>query len=258
MAAFREAVRQGVRAIETDFHATVDHQLVVMHDPTVDRMTQGEGRIDQLTLDQIRDLKVASRHQVPTADDVLGYAAREKLFVDMEIKCPEKPGVECIIADKVRQHGMQGQVTITADDPQFLQRMKGELPEATTGLVMRAKPLYRKTGLAAAAGAVGLGLAGTLAGLPVLAAVVGGAAVGAAVGFHLLKRHLQSKGINQGSDHLMPHWLLVDRHLVEKAAERGKEVVPYGVNEHGRGERLQRLGVHGLITDYPERFRSSD
>ncbi len=258
MAAFREAVRQGVRAIETDFHATADNQLVVMHDPTVDRMTEGEGRIEHLTLDQIKKLKVAHQHDIPTADDVLGYAAREKLFVDLEIKCPEKLGVEKTIAAKVRQHGMESQVTITADESQFLQRMKGELPEATTGLVMRARPLYKLTGWAAAAGAVGLGLAGTLAGLPVLAAVLGGAVVGAAVGFHLVKRHLQSKGLNQGSDHLMPHWLLVDRHLVDRAAERGQEVVPYGVNGEGRGERLKRLGVHGLITDYPERFLGSD
>lgn len=254
MAAFREAVRQGVRAIETDFHETSDQELVVMHDGKVDRMTDGKGEISQLTGSQIAQLRIQGQHAVPTADDVLSYAHDQNLFVDCEIKCPGNQGVEKRLAAKIRQHDMADHVVLTADDPAFLQRMKGELPEATTGLVMRAKPLYRLTGALALGGAVLGGVAAAVLGGPVGLAAAGGLLAGAVGGFHFVKRHLQNKGLKQGSDHLMPHWMLVDKSLVRKAAAQGREVVPYGVNGEGRGERLKRLGVYGLITDYPERF----
>ncbi len=254
MAAFREARRQGVSAIETDFHETSDQTLVVMHDGKVDRMTDGKGEISHMTAADVARLKIKGDHAVPTADDVLSFAHDNNLFVDCEIKCPDNPGVEKRIAAKIRQHEMGEHVVITADEPGFLQRMKTEMPEAPTGLVMRAKPLYKPTAMLAAGGAVLGGVAAALTGVPLVAgAVVGLVTVGGAA-FHFIKRHLQNKGLNQGSDHLMPHWLLVDKHLVQKAAAQGREVVPYGVNGEARGERLQRLGVYGLITDYPERF----
>ncbi len=50
-----------------------------------------------------------------------------------------------------------------------------------------------------------------------------------------------------------PDYRLVDRALIEAAHERGMEVIPWTVNERADMERLQRLGVDGLITDYPDR-----
>lgn len=254
MAAFREAVKQGVRAIETDFHETRDVEFFSMHDPKVDRMTDGHGEIKELTSDQMRQLRIGGQHVVPSADDICSFVKQENLYLDWEVKCPQNEGLADRIAAKLRQHGIERQTVVTADDPEFLQKMKGVLPEAPTGLVMRAKPLYKPTAYLAAGAAVVGGVAAFMTGVPIVAGVVGGLVAGGAAAFHCIKRHLQNKGLNQGSDHLMPHWLLVDRHLVDRAAAQGREVVPYGVNSEGRGERLKRLGVHGLITDYPNKF----
>lgn len=60
LAAFREAIRLGVQQIEFDVRATADSQLVIMHDSTVDRTTNGHGSVSHLTLEQIRRLDAGS------------------------------------------------------------------------------------------------------------------------------------------------------------------------------------------------------
>ncbi|GAE34382.1 glycerophosphodiester phosphodiesterase [Halalkalibacter akibai] len=56
MAAFNQAVELGVDAIEFDIHITKDQHLVAIHDPTVDRTTDGVGRVDELSLEEIKEL----------------------------------------------------------------------------------------------------------------------------------------------------------------------------------------------------------
>src|ERR687891_2110449 len=52
--AFKTAIDKGADVLELDVHATADGELVVLHDTTVDRTTNGTGRVDRLTLEQIR------------------------------------------------------------------------------------------------------------------------------------------------------------------------------------------------------------
>ena len=76
--AFREAVRVGAEGIELDVHLSKDGYLIVMHDETVDRTTDGHGEIQQLTLNELKQLDAGSWFQknpsvqcVPTLEDVL-------------------------------------------------------------------------------------------------------------------------------------------------------------------------------------------
>jgi glycerophosphoryl diester phosphodiesterase len=57
--AFKTALTKGVDMIELDVHATKDGEIVVLHDTTVDRTTNGTGRVDELTLAQIKALDAA-------------------------------------------------------------------------------------------------------------------------------------------------------------------------------------------------------
>ena len=59
--AFRESARLGVDMLDTDLHATTDGALVLSHDDTVDRLTDGHGRIRDLTLAQLRRLDAGYR-----------------------------------------------------------------------------------------------------------------------------------------------------------------------------------------------------
>lgn len=57
--AFKTAKEKGAEVLELDVHATADRELVVIHDATVDRTTNGEGRVDGMTLDEIKELDAA-------------------------------------------------------------------------------------------------------------------------------------------------------------------------------------------------------
>jgi glycerophosphoryl diester phosphodiesterase len=57
--AFRTAVEKGSDVLELDVHATADRELVVLHDATVDRTTNGTGAVDEMTLEQIKELDAA-------------------------------------------------------------------------------------------------------------------------------------------------------------------------------------------------------
>ncbi len=57
--ALKTAVEKGGDVLELDVHATADRKLVVLHDSTVDRTTNGEGRVDQMSLEEIKELDAA-------------------------------------------------------------------------------------------------------------------------------------------------------------------------------------------------------
>jgi glycerophosphoryl diester phosphodiesterase len=59
MFAFKTSLQKGVDVLELDVHATSDRELVVIHDATVDRTTNGTGRVDSMTLEQIKELDAA-------------------------------------------------------------------------------------------------------------------------------------------------------------------------------------------------------
>lgn len=95
LAAFKEAVRVGADGIELDIHLTKDQQLVVIHDETVDRTTDGFGEINQLTLKEIKKLDAGSwftrnpvQQEIPTFNEVLEllYEEQFKGVLNVEIK----------------------------------------------------------------------------------------------------------------------------------------------------------------------------
>ncbi|NEB79590.1 glycerophosphodiester phosphodiesterase [Streptomyces sp. SID14478] len=69
--AFRRAVGLGYRYIETDVHATADGRLVAFHDETLDRVTDGSGRIADLPWDDVRHARVADSEPVPLFEELL-------------------------------------------------------------------------------------------------------------------------------------------------------------------------------------------
>jgi glycerophosphoryl diester phosphodiesterase len=78
LAAFREAIRLGVHQIEFDIRLTKDGQCVLMHDPTVDRTTNGQGKLADLTLEEVRRLDAGIKkapcfagERVPTLREAL-------------------------------------------------------------------------------------------------------------------------------------------------------------------------------------------
>lgn len=87
LAAFKLAIAQGYRAIECDVQLTSDGHLVVIHDETVDRTTDGKGWVSKKTLDQIQRLRIEDGEHVPTLQEVYYLVvlhARRKLIIEIK------------------------------------------------------------------------------------------------------------------------------------------------------------------------------
>lgn len=90
--AFREAVRRGARQIEFDVQQTKDGVLVVMHDTTVDRTTDGRGRVRDLSFDEIRKLDAGAKKnakftgtKVPTFEEVMEVLP-DNVWINIHLK----------------------------------------------------------------------------------------------------------------------------------------------------------------------------
>jgi glycerophosphoryl diester phosphodiesterase len=86
MAAFRAAVNQGVDAIEIDLRGTKDGAVVIMHDETVDRTTNGIGRVADQTLAELKRLDAGQGESIPTYEEVLQFLAGTCVTLLLDIK----------------------------------------------------------------------------------------------------------------------------------------------------------------------------
>ncbi|MPY50101.1 glycerophosphodiester phosphodiesterase [Streptomyces acidicola] len=84
VAQFRRAVEAGYRYIETDVHATADGQLVAFHDATLDRVTDGAGRIADLPWQDVRHARVSGVEPVPLFEELLETFPEVRWNVDMK------------------------------------------------------------------------------------------------------------------------------------------------------------------------------
>ena len=109
---FRYALELGVDRTECDVHLTRDDQLIVMHDRTVDRTTDGTGAIRDLTFAQIRSLDAGKGERVPRLADVLELV-RDKAILLIELK---GEGVERQAVQTVKDMHMDEQVVFTSFD----------------------------------------------------------------------------------------------------------------------------------------------
>ncbi|MDH6520500.1 glycerophosphoryl diester phosphodiesterase [Streptomyces sp. SAI-135] len=81
---FRRAVEAGYRYLETDVHATADGKLVAFHDTTLDRVTDGAGRIADLPWAEVRHARVAGREPVPLFEELLETFPEARWNVDVK------------------------------------------------------------------------------------------------------------------------------------------------------------------------------
>lgn len=84
LAQFRRAVAAGYRYIETDVHATADGRLVAFHDSTLDRVTDGAGRIADLPWEDVRHARVGGKEPVPLFDELLEVFPEVRWNIDVK------------------------------------------------------------------------------------------------------------------------------------------------------------------------------
>ena len=105
LSGFELAISQGADLIEIDLHLSADGQLVVIHDDTVDRTTDGTGRVDDLSFDELRALDAGSwmcpkfaGERIPTFSEVLELSAnRAGIVVEVKHGSDQYPNIERLL-----------------------------------------------------------------------------------------------------------------------------------------------------------------
>jgi glycerophosphoryl diester phosphodiesterase len=164
LAAFEAAVEAGAAAVEFDVRMTADGHAVVLHDPSVDRTTDGSGPVAGLTLLEVKRLHVRSSTgepaEVPTLAETLALLSG-RAGIDVEIKnLPGEPDydpdVESAVEATLRaldDAAFVGPVVVSSFNPRSIARSRELAPGVPTGLLtIELMPAGDAVALASAGG----------------------------------------------------------------------------------------------------------
>lgn len=209
--AFRNAIALGCDLLELDVHRTADGELAVIHDPTLDRTSDGTGVVASLAAAELRRARLRgpdgalTDEPVPLLDDVLALAAPARVELLVEVKGPAAgsgvryerggapvpgpryEGLEETLLAKLAKAGLERRATIMAFNPAVLARVRALAPGRRMALLVAAhhvaqagSPPEAAVEWARRAGATDAGLQHTLVNdAVVLAARAAGLALGA-------------------------------------------------------------------------------
>ncbi len=215
LASFKLAVQQGAPAIELDVKLTADKEVVVLHDPTLDRTTNGKGALSDFTLAEIKKLDAGTHFSetfrgepIPTLAEVFETVGRQVL-VNVELTNYATPRDDLVdrVAPLIKKYGMQERVMFSSFHPLNLIRARRLIPEIPLGLLLpegRAGRILRTFG-------------------------------GEFIPHEALHPYLDD----------------VNEKLVERTHRQGHRVNVWTVNRAEDMRRLFRMGVDGIFTDDP-------
>eukprot|EP01106_Pelomyxa_sp_JSP_P010094 TRINITY_DN27156_c0_g1_i1.p1 TRINITY_DN27156_c0_g1~~TRINITY_DN27156_c0_g1_i1.p1 ORF type:complete len:381 (-),score=91.38 TRINITY_DN27156_c0_g1_i1:108-1250(-) len=106
---FRRALELGVDRVECDLRLTKDHNVVVCHDATIDRTSNGRGYIKNLTLKELLEYDFGMGEKIPTLDQLLQLVKPSGKILHIELK---ESGVEQSMVHSIHKHGMCNQVLV--------------------------------------------------------------------------------------------------------------------------------------------------
>lgn len=234
MAAFEQAFALGVDAFEYDVHRTVDGHLVVIHDASVDRTTDGSGLVNEMTLEEVQGLDAGYHFKdetgafsfrgqgvyIPTLEEVFAHYPTTRQLI--EIKDTNDPALYEEIIHELWQlivtYGMEDQVMIGSFDHAINERFAevswGQIPigageDAVRSFVKMHVPYLN--GLAKAP-------------------------------FDSLQLPVEQEGHN-----------LTTRNIIRSAKKRNISLYYWTINEEEEIKELILKGVDGIISDYPNR-----
>lgn len=232
MYAFANAAELGVDVIEMDVHSTRDGELVVIHDETVDRTTDGTGRVREFTLAQLKELDAGYTWTpdngkrfpfrglglaVPTLAEV--FAAFPDKAINIEIK-QFQPSIIAPLSRLIRDCNMTERVLIASVDTNALKEFRRVCPHVATSAGEQETRFFY---------AMHIAHMGRLCKAPAHA--------------------FQVPQYSDGREVVTPSFL--------KAAHgRNMEVHVWTINDAEDMRRLINMGIDGIVTDYPDRLLS--
>ena len=214
--AFQSAVNLGVEMIELDVQLSRDGALVVIHDLTLDRTTNGRGLVRQHDWGALRQLDTGSwfaprfaGQRVLRLEDVIALAAgRVGLNVEMKGGAADWQELASGLIHTLQASRFLDATIVSCFEPFALERIRAESNDVRLGLLWQSPNLEEAWAWA-----------------------------------HTLR-----------ATSLHPYWALVSADLIRKAHDRGLQVFAWTVNDVEVMRRLIREGVDGIMSDVPERF----
>jgi len=144
VAAIREAIAIGADMAEIDVTLTADERVVVIHDETLQRTTNGSGNVADHSFDEIRNLDAGSwfapqfvGEKVPTLGEVLD-TTKGRILLNVEIKSEAVDrGISDKVAAAIKERGMTDQVVVSSSSPTALEQMHAVAPEIRTAVLYK-------------------------------------------------------------------------------------------------------------------------
>ncbi|MBK7974288.1 MAG: glycerophosphodiester phosphodiesterase [Deltaproteobacteria bacterium] len=144
LAGFESGLANGAQILETDAHTTRDGVVVLLHDDTVDRTTDGTGAIHDLTLAEVKSLDAGYRFTrdggatfpyrgtgvtIPTLDEVLDRFPRERFLIEIK---QTNPPIEADVIAAIERHGISRQVCLASFVDTVVRRVRDLAPDLCT------------------------------------------------------------------------------------------------------------------------------
>lgn len=217
LASFRLALEQGADALELDVHMSADGDIIVCHDATVNRTTDGQGAIDRMSTAELRQLDAGrwfherfAGERLPLLEEVFQLVP-DNMMINVEIKCPYSTRLEERLLGLLREYGRMETVVLSSFSHRILGRLQAAEPELRVGLLYSADVAFPHRKLA------------------------------------------ELSGMNVYSLH--PSYRLIGPEDVADSTAHGLQVYVYTVNDERSQLAAREAGVSGIITDYPGRLR---
>jgi glycerophosphoryl diester phosphodiesterase len=218
MTSFAHALELGADWIECDVHLSSDGAVVVIHDETLDRTTNGHGLVKDHTLAELEALDAGAwfsaeyaSERIPTLDELLGFARDRRTVVDIEIKNAPLyyAGIEDAVVAALDRNDMSENAIVISFDHAAVQRVKALDSRVATGVLYAGRPVD--------------------------------------AGVHLARQ--------TSADALLPHWAYVTAEDVQTAHAAGLAVAPWATSDPDILRRLVQVGVDGIGTNHPDVLR---
>ena len=221
--AFRSALALGVDALELDLHLTADGEVVVLHDPSLDRTSTGTGAVRDLKLADLAAVRLKTREgavtaeRVPTFAQVLDLVAPTSAELLPEIKVDANrqryDGIEEKVLALIRARGLRSRTTIQAFQVETIRRLRELEPKARTMLLVARGDVERDRARPAEA----------------------------------VRRARELGATDLGMNHR-----LIDADVMAAARAAGIRVAAWTVNEEADMRRMVDLGVDMVMSDRPD------
>lgn len=227
LAAFAHAAELGADMLEMDVRLSSNGMIVVIHDATVDRTTDGSGRVNDLPLDRLRVLDAGYRWsadggrtypyrgagiRIPTLDEV--FVRHATMRMNIEMKDPDLALAQRL-CELVRSRGMNAKVLIASFHSEVMTTFRAQCPEVATSMTASEARLF-----------VGLHLASL--------------STAYSPGAHALQ-----------IPYRFGEHILATPALIQAARRRNLATHVWTINDEARMRELIATGIDGIITDRP-------